>query len=117
MVCRLNERFEGRLELLIPERDHRINVSSASRGQIDGKRCNQREQGCRDQYGYGIYAWPWAQSRENVLWEVLRETLLLVLIGIILGVAIALGETHLVRSYTIWPGCRIPMSRVRRATL
>jgi putative ABC transport system permease protein len=34
----------------------------------------------------------------NVLWQVLRETLLLVLIGIVIGVPLALGGTHLVRS-------------------
>src|SRR5258708_15226128 len=34
----------------------------------------------------------------NVLWQVLRETLVLVLMGIIIGVPFALGGTHLLRS-------------------
>lgn len=53
----------------------------------------------------------------NVLWQVLRETLLLVLIGIVLGVPLALGGTHLVRSMIFGLGFADPVAILAAAAL
>ena len=53
----------------------------------------------------------------NVLWQVLRETLLLVLIGIIIGVPLALGGTHLVRSMIFGLGFADPVAILVAAVL
>jgi predicted permease len=53
----------------------------------------------------------------NVLWGVLRETLLLVLIGITLGVPLALGGTQLVRSMLFGTGFLDPVAILFAATL
>ncbi|PYT46640.1 MAG: permease [Acidobacteria bacterium] len=54
---------------------------------------------------------------ENVLWQVLRETLVLVLIGIGIGVPLALGGTHLVRSMLFGLGFADPVAILFAATL
>ncbi len=46
----------------------------------------------------------------NVLWQVLRETLLLVLIGIAIGLPLALGGTHFVRSMLYGLGLADPVA-------
>jgi len=53
----------------------------------------------------------------GVLWQVLRETLLLVLIGIVIGVPLALGGTHLVRSMIFGLGFADPIAIVAAAAL
>ena len=53
----------------------------------------------------------------NVLWQVLRETLGLVLMGIIVGVPFALGGTHLVRSMLFGLGFADPVAILFAATL
>ena len=53
----------------------------------------------------------------NVLWQVLRETLVLVLLGIIIGVPLALGGTHLVRSMLFGLGFADPVAILFAATL
>jgi hypothetical protein len=53
----------------------------------------------------------------NVLWQVLRETLLLVLIGILIGVPLALGGTHLVRSMIFGLGFADPVAILVAAVL
>ena len=53
----------------------------------------------------------------NVLWQVLRETLLLVIIGITIGVPLALGGTHLVRSMLFGLGFADPVAILFAATL
>jgi predicted permease len=53
----------------------------------------------------------------NVLWQVLRETLVLVLTGIIIGVPLALGATHLVRSMIFGLGFADPVAILFAATL
>jgi ABC-type antimicrobial peptide transport system permease subunit len=53
----------------------------------------------------------------NVLWQVLRETLLLVVIGIIIGVPLALGGTHLVRSMIFGLGFADPVAILVAAAL
>lgn len=54
---------------------------------------------------------------ENVLWQVLRETLVLVLIGISIGVPLALGGTHLVRSMLFGLGFADPAAILIATTL
>ena len=49
-------------------------------------------------------------EQRSVLWNVLRETLLLVLAGIIIGVPLALGGTHLVRSMLFGLGFADPVA-------
>ncbi len=53
----------------------------------------------------------------NVLWQVLRETLLLVLIGIVIGVPVALGGTHLVRSMIFGLGFADPVAILAAAAV
>ena len=53
----------------------------------------------------------------NILWQVLRETLVLVLMGIIIGVPLALGGTHLVRSMLFGLGFADPVAILFAATL
>jgi len=53
----------------------------------------------------------------NILWQVLRETLMLVLMGIIIGVPFALGGTHLVRSMLFGLGFADPVAILFAATL
>jgi ABC-type antimicrobial peptide transport system permease subunit len=53
----------------------------------------------------------------SVLWQVLRETLLLVVIGIIIGVPLALGGTHLVRSMIFGLGFADPVAILVAAAL
>jgi len=53
----------------------------------------------------------------DVLWQVLRETLGLVLMGIIVGVPFALGGTHLVRSMLFGLGFADPVAILFAATL
>ena len=53
----------------------------------------------------------------NVLWQVLRETLVLVLMGIIIGVPFALGGTHLVRSMLFGLGFADPVAILFAGTL
>jgi len=53
----------------------------------------------------------------NVLWQVLRETLVLVLLGISIGVPLALGGTHLVRSMLFGLGFADPIAILLAATL
>jgi len=53
----------------------------------------------------------------NVLWQVLRETLVLVLMGIIIGVPFALGGTHLVRSMLFGLGFADPVAILFAATM
>jgi predicted permease len=53
----------------------------------------------------------------NVLWLVLRETLVLVLLGIIIGVPFALGGTHLMRSMLFGLGFADPVAILFAATL
>jgi predicted permease len=53
----------------------------------------------------------------NVLWQMLRETLLLVLIGIIIGVPLALGGTHFVRSMIFGLGFADPVAILVAAVL
>jgi predicted permease len=53
----------------------------------------------------------------NVLWQVLRETLLLVLIGIVIGVPLALGGTHLVRTMIFGLGFADPIAILVAAVL
>ncbi len=53
----------------------------------------------------------------NVLWQVLRETLVLVLIGIAIGVPMALGGTHLVRSMLFGLGFADPVAILFAASL
>jgi len=53
----------------------------------------------------------------DVLWQVLRETLGLVLMGIIVGVPVALGGTHLVRSMLFGLGFADPVAILFAATL
>src|SRR6267143_3553351 len=50
-------------------------------------------------------------------WQVLRETLVLVLLGIIIGVPLALGGTHLVRSMLFGLGFADPVAILFAATL
>ncbi len=56
-------------------------------------------------------------ERGNVLWQVLRETLVLVLLGISIGVPLALGGTHLVRSMLFGLGFADPVAILLAATL
>jgi predicted permease len=53
----------------------------------------------------------------NVLWQVLRETMLLVLIGIAIGVPIALGGSRLVRSMVFGMGFADPIAILFAAVL
>jgi predicted permease len=53
----------------------------------------------------------------NVLWQVLSETLVLVLIGIAIGVPAALGGTHLARSLLFGLGFADPVAILFAATL
>jgi predicted permease len=53
----------------------------------------------------------------NVLWQVLRETLTLVLMGIFVGVPFALGGTYLVRSMLFGLGFADPVAILVAATL
>lgn len=53
----------------------------------------------------------------NVLWGVLRETLGLVLMGIAIGVPLALGGTHLMRSMLFGLGFADPVAILFAATL
>jgi ABC-type antimicrobial peptide transport system permease subunit len=53
----------------------------------------------------------------NVLWQVLRETLVLVLIGIAIGVPVALGGTHFMRSMLFGLGFADPVAILFAATL
>jgi predicted permease len=53
----------------------------------------------------------------NVLWQVLRETLTLVLMGIFIGVPFALGGTYLVRSMLFGLGFADPVAILFAATL
>jgi predicted permease len=53
----------------------------------------------------------------NVLWQVLRETLLLVLTGIVIGVPLALGGTHLVRSMIFGLGFADPVAILAAAAV
>jgi predicted permease len=53
----------------------------------------------------------------NVLWQVLRETLVLVLMGILIGVPFALGGTHLMRSMLFGLGFADPVAILAAATL
>ena len=53
----------------------------------------------------------------NILWQVLRETLVLVLMGIIIGVPLALGGTHLVRSMLFGLGFADPVAILFAVTL
>jgi predicted permease len=53
----------------------------------------------------------------NILWQVLRETLVLVLMGIVIGVPLALGGTHLVRSMLFGLGFADPVAILFAATL
>ncbi len=53
----------------------------------------------------------------NVLWEVLRETLVLVLIGIVIGVPVALGSAHFMRSMLFGLGLADPVAILFAATL
>ena len=53
----------------------------------------------------------------SVLWQVLRETLVLVLIGILIGVPLALGGTHLVRSMLFGLGFADPVTILFAASL
>jgi hypothetical protein len=52
-----------------------------------------------------------------LLWQVLRDTMLLVLIGIIIGVPLALGGTHLVRSMIFGLGFADPVAILVAAVL
>src|SRR5437016_3261899 len=56
-------------------------------------------------------------EQANVLWQVLRETLVLVLMGIIIGVPFALGGTHLVRSMLFGLGFADPVAILFAGTL
>ena len=49
-------------------------------------------------------------EKENVLWQVLRETLALVLIGTAIGVPLAMGATHLVKSMLFGLGFADPIA-------
>jgi len=53
----------------------------------------------------------------NVLWQVLRETLVLVLMGIIIGVPFALAGTHLLRSMLFGLGFADPVAILFAATM
>jgi predicted permease len=53
----------------------------------------------------------------NVLWQVLRETLALVLLGITIGVPLALGGTYLMRSMLFGLGFADPLAILFAATL
>jgi predicted permease len=53
----------------------------------------------------------------NILWQVLRETLALVLVGIIIGVPCALGGAHLVHSMLFGLGFADPVTILFAATL
>jgi ABC-type antimicrobial peptide transport system permease subunit len=53
---------------------------------------------------------PLGAASGNVLWQVLRETLLLDLIGIAVGVPLALGGIHLVRSMIFGLGPADPVA-------
>jgi ABC-type antimicrobial peptide transport system permease subunit len=53
----------------------------------------------------------------NVLWQVLRETLVLVLLGITIGVPLALGGTHLVRGMLFGLGFADPIAILFAATV
>jgi len=54
---------------------------------------------------------------DNVLWQILRETLVLVLIGIVIGVPVALGSTHFMRSMLFGLGLVDPVAILFAATL
>jgi predicted permease len=49
-------------------------------------------------------------EKENVLWQVLRETMALVLIGTAIGVPLAMGATHLVKSMLFGLGFADPIA-------
>jgi predicted permease len=53
----------------------------------------------------------------NVLWQVLRETLVLVMIGIVIGVPLALGSTHFMRSMLFGLGFADPVAILSATTL
>ena len=53
----------------------------------------------------------------NILWQVLRETLVLVLMGIIIGVPFALGGTHLLRRMLFGLGFADPVAILFAATM
>ena len=53
----------------------------------------------------------------NVVWQVLRETLVLVLIGIVIGVPVALGSAHFMRSMLFGLGLADPVAILFAATL
>jgi ABC-type antimicrobial peptide transport system permease subunit len=54
---------------------------------------------------------------KNVLRQVLRETLILALLGIAIGVPIAIAGTHLVRSMLFGVGFADPIALLSAATL
>jgi predicted permease len=54
---------------------------------------------------------------DNVLWQVLRETLVLVMIGIAIGVPVALGGTHFMRSMLYGLGFADPVAILFAVTL
>ncbi len=56
-------------------------------------------------------------EQRSVLWLVLRETLVLVLMGIIIGVPLALGGTHLLRSTLFGLGFADPVAILFAAAL
>jgi predicted permease len=56
-------------------------------------------------------------GQANVLWQVLRETLVLVLMGIFIGVPFALGGTYLVRSMVFGLGFADPVAILFAAIL
>ena len=56
-------------------------------------------------------------ERVNVLWQILRETLLLVFTGITIGVPLALGGTHLVRNMLFGLGFADPIAILVAVTL
>jgi len=56
-------------------------------------------------------------AKENVLWQVLRETLALVLIGTAIGVPLALGGTHVVKSMLFGLGFADPLAILFAATV
>jgi len=56
-------------------------------------------------------------EQRNVLWQILRETLVLVLTGISIGVPFALGGTHLVRSMLFGLGFADPAAILMATTL
>ena len=56
-------------------------------------------------------------EQRNVLWQVLGETLVLVLVGIAIGVPLAISGTHLVRSMVFGLGIADPVAILFARTL